>query len=237
MVAPSIDLSAFDVLTFDCYGTLIDWESGLLAAARPVLDAHGVMDVGRRRDPRDLRASRGRARVGRVPHLPRGAGPRAPRGGRRPRLRAERRRGGARSRARWATGPRSPTARRRSTGCTSATGSRRSRTATTTCSPRSARRLGVDFDWVITAQQARSYKPSAQQLRAGLRADRRSAGAHPARGPEPLPRPRDGQAPGHDHGVGRPPPGTRGSGATPPAEARPDLTVPDMRTLADLAAG
>ena len=31
--------------------------------------------------------------------------------------------------------------------------------------------------------------------------------------------------------------GRGGSGATPPAEAHPDLTVPDMRTLADLAAG
>ncbi len=26
-----------------------------------------------------------------------------------------------------------------------------------------------------------------------------------------------------------------GAGATPPAEARPDLTLPDMRSLADLA--
>jgi len=24
----------FDVLSFDCYGTLIDWESGLVSAAR-----------------------------------------------------------------------------------------------------------------------------------------------------------------------------------------------------------
>ena len=31
--------------------------------------------------------------------------------------------------------------------------------------------------------------------------------------------------------------GREGSGATPPAEAKPDLTLPDMRTLADLAAG
>src|SRR3954465_5500874 len=29
---PDLDLSQFDVLTFDCYGTLIDWESGILAA-------------------------------------------------------------------------------------------------------------------------------------------------------------------------------------------------------------
>ncbi|MBV8194895.1 MAG: haloacid dehalogenase, partial [Candidatus Dormibacteraeota bacterium] len=30
----AIDISAFEVLTFDCYGTLIDWERGLLAALR-----------------------------------------------------------------------------------------------------------------------------------------------------------------------------------------------------------
>ena len=32
----------FDVLTFDCYGTLIDWEAGLAAAFAPVLTAHGI---------------------------------------------------------------------------------------------------------------------------------------------------------------------------------------------------
>jgi len=29
-------------LTFDCYGTLIDWESGILAAVQPLLTRHGV---------------------------------------------------------------------------------------------------------------------------------------------------------------------------------------------------
>lgn len=32
----------FDAITFDCYGTLIDWESGILQAVRPVLSVHGV---------------------------------------------------------------------------------------------------------------------------------------------------------------------------------------------------
>lgn len=32
----------FRVLTFDCYGTLIDWESGILNALKPVLVAHHV---------------------------------------------------------------------------------------------------------------------------------------------------------------------------------------------------
>ena len=34
-------LSDFKVLTFDCYGTLIDWESGISAALRPLLAAAG----------------------------------------------------------------------------------------------------------------------------------------------------------------------------------------------------
>ncbi|MFQ5690401.1 MAG: haloacid dehalogenase type II [Gemmatimonadota bacterium] len=35
-------LDRFRVLCFDCYGTLIDWERGITAALRPVLAAHGV---------------------------------------------------------------------------------------------------------------------------------------------------------------------------------------------------
>jgi len=31
----------FDVITFDCYGTLIDWESGILSVLNPILSAHG----------------------------------------------------------------------------------------------------------------------------------------------------------------------------------------------------
>lgn len=36
-----LDFSKFEVITFDCYGTLIDWETGILAALRPILSAHG----------------------------------------------------------------------------------------------------------------------------------------------------------------------------------------------------
>ena len=35
-------LSDFDVLTFDCYGTLIDWETGISAAIGPWLQRQGV---------------------------------------------------------------------------------------------------------------------------------------------------------------------------------------------------
>ena len=34
-------LSDFKVLTFDCYGTLIDWEAGLYEGLRPLLDKRG----------------------------------------------------------------------------------------------------------------------------------------------------------------------------------------------------
>ncbi len=39
-MAPS-RLTEFTTLTFDCYGTLIDWESGIMAALQPLLAATG----------------------------------------------------------------------------------------------------------------------------------------------------------------------------------------------------
>jgi len=35
-----LDLTRFSVLSFDCYGTLIDWEAGIFSALRPILAAH-----------------------------------------------------------------------------------------------------------------------------------------------------------------------------------------------------
>ncbi|MEK7071687.1 MAG: haloacid dehalogenase type II [Patescibacteria group bacterium] len=37
-----INFNKYEVLTFDCYGTLIDWENGILAALKPVLLDHNV---------------------------------------------------------------------------------------------------------------------------------------------------------------------------------------------------
>jgi 2-haloacid dehalogenase len=36
-----LDFNRFEILTFDCYGTLINWEAGLLPAIHRVLAAHG----------------------------------------------------------------------------------------------------------------------------------------------------------------------------------------------------
>ncbi|MEE9230666.1 MAG: haloacid dehalogenase, partial [Acidobacteriota bacterium] len=37
-----INFERFTHLSFDCYGTLIDWEAGILGALRPILERHGV---------------------------------------------------------------------------------------------------------------------------------------------------------------------------------------------------
>lgn len=37
-----MELTDFDALSFDCYGTLIDWEAGLSAVLRPWARTHGV---------------------------------------------------------------------------------------------------------------------------------------------------------------------------------------------------
>jgi len=37
-----VQLTDFEALSFDCYGTLIDWEVGIAAALRPWADQHGL---------------------------------------------------------------------------------------------------------------------------------------------------------------------------------------------------
>ena len=101
----------------------------------------------------------------------------------------------------------------------------------------SNRRLGVEFDWVVTAQQARGYKPNpANFVFAFERID--------------VPRERIlhvAQSLFHDHVPAKAlgmttvwinrRQGRAGFGATPPAEAVPDLVVPDMRSFAALTNG
>ena len=42
MTAASLDGGDFDAVTFDCYGTLIDWEAGVMKALRPWVDDAGL---------------------------------------------------------------------------------------------------------------------------------------------------------------------------------------------------
>src|ERR1700758_1108385 len=36
-----LDFTRYEILTFDCYGTLIHWEDGILPVLRRILSAHG----------------------------------------------------------------------------------------------------------------------------------------------------------------------------------------------------
>jgi len=100
----------------------------------------------------------------------------------------------------------------------------------------SARRLGIEFDWVVTAQQAGGYKPRRENFellleRVGLPHERV---LHVAQSlfHDHVPASALGLATAWiDRRHDRP-----GFGATPPAEATPDAIFRDMATFAAAAA-
>jgi len=97
-----------------------------------------------------------------------------------------------------------------------------------------ARLLEVPFDWVITAQQARSYKPSHNNFRLALERIARPPAEvlHCAQSVyhDIVPARALGLA---TVWVNRR--GAKGGGATKAASGRPDLEVPDLKTLAEMA--
>jgi 2-haloacid dehalogenase len=226
-------LGAFEALTFDCYGTLIDWESGILSALQPVLAPRGLDAPGEdllerfARIETELEAQEYRryreilAETLRV--LCAGLGFRAT---------DEEAAGFAASVACWpAFADSAPGLRRLAT--------RFRLGAITNCDDDlfapSSRRLGDPFEWIVTAERARSYKPSLHNFELAFE----TMGLPPERVLHVA------QSLYHDHGPakqlglttvwvdrrrGRP-----GSGATVPGAANPDFTVPDLETLAGLA--
>jgi 2-haloacid dehalogenase len=230
-----IDFSRKEVLTFDCYGTLIDWEAGILAAIQPVLRAHqldivdeqvlelfGELESAAEAGPyhpySEILSSVMQGFGQRLGFAPSASDVAALTG----------------SVGDWPAFPDSAEAL--------AALKRHFKLAIISniddaLFAASNKRLGVEFDWIITARQARSYKPSLNNFelafeRIGLP---RETWVHVA------------QSLFHDHvpakalgletvWVNRRA-GKTGSGATPPASAQPDLEVPDLRTLAELALG
>lgn len=230
-----LDFDRFTHLTFDCYGTLIDWERGILAAVQPLLARHGVArgddevlelygalesaaEAGEYRPYREVLATVVDGLGARLGFAPT----------------PEERASLAASVADWPAFPDTVEALQTLAG----------RFALVILSnidddlfAGSARRLRTDFAAVITAQQVGSYKPNPRNFRFAL--DR-------------LGQPTDrvlhvAQSLFHDiapaKALGlttvwvnrrhdRP-----GFGATPQASARPDLEVPDLRTLAEMARG
>lgn len=95
-----------------------------------------------------------------------------------------------------------------------------------------SRHLGIDFDWVITAQQARAYKPSHAIFEVAL--DRiglpRTSILHAAQSlyHDIAPAQALGVRSVHVDRRG----GKKSSGATPATTVRPDAAVPDLASLA-----
>jgi 2-haloacid dehalogenase len=228
----TLDFGRFEALTFDCYGTLIDWETGIARALRAALGA-GVPSsdddllelYGRHESELEAgpylryREILSRACVG----VGRAYGIEA--------TDAAAQRFGA-SVADWPAFPDSADALAR-------LATRFRLGVLTNCDDDlfalSEKRLGVRFDWVVTAQQVRSYKPNPQHfLVAFERMDvPRDRILHVAQSlfHDHVPARRLGLATAWiDRRHDRP-----GSGATPPATATPDLTAADMATFADLA--
>jgi 2-haloacid dehalogenase len=230
---PPLDFARFEALTFDCYGTLIDWEAGISRALAVALLAHEIapdseellqryagheaaLEAGPYRRYREILAEASRG-VGRDYGVELSDEAADVFGG---------------SVGDWPAFPDSAVA-------LNALASRFRLGVITNCDDDlfalSNRRLGVKFDWVITAQQLGSYKPDPRNFelafeRMGLPRERV---LHVA------------QSLFHDHVPAktlglttvwidrrreRP-----GFGATPPAEATPDLTLPDMASLAEAA--
>ncbi len=230
-----LDYGAFEALTFDCYGTLIDWETGILAGLRAVLDPRGsaamddellqrfaaaeaAAEAGPYRRYRDVLAEC-LVRVGATFGIEPSAQEQAAFGG---------------SVVDWPAFPDSPAA-------LAALAARFRLGILTNCDDdlfaASNRRLGVTFEWIVTAQQAGGYKP--RQANFEMLFDRLQ-----------VPRERIlhvAQSLFHDHvpakalGLttvwidrrhGRP-----GGGATPPANATPDAVFFDMASFAEAATG
>lgn len=231
----TIAFDRVEVLTFDCYGTLIDWERGIIAAGRRLLGRHGegledeallaafarheqALEAGPFLPYRRVLSEVARA-IGREHGLA---------------LEDPEAEDFAASVADWPPFPDSVEALERLAG-------RYQLAVITNCDDdlfeASRRRLDVTFAEVVTAQQVGSYKPDPRNFETMLArlAVPHEHIVHVA------------QSLFHDHVPARAlglatvwvdrRHGRQGGGATPPAAATPDLVVPDLASLADLAVG
>ena len=224
----SLDFDRFRALTFDCYGTLIDWETGLLAALQRILRAHAqnltdqqILDIYGELEPkaqnpyrryREVLANIVRAFASRLGFQ----------------VSNEEAESLPNSLKDWRPFPDTIAALKKlQTRFKLAIISNTDDDLFAATAPH----LQTRFDEVITAEQAQAYKPSPAPFRLAL---------------ERLGLPREtvlhvGQSVYHDVlpakslGIATVLVHRRGFGATRPTDGHPDLTVPDLQTLAALA--
>jgi len=227
-----LDFDRYSVLTFDCYGTLIDWESGILRALKPIFANRGIpvsdSELLERYGEIEAQMESGAYKPYRqiLREAVAGLGLRynfSPVANEMECL--------PDSLQYWQPFPDSVAALKRL--------KKLYKLAIVSnvdedMFEASARKLEVPFDHVITASQARSYKPSHNNFECAL--DRiglpREQVLHVAQSiyHDIIP----ARALGISSVWVNRRKGLSGSGATLPAEGRPDLEVPDLRSLADL---
>jgi 2-haloacid dehalogenase len=224
----SLDFERFRAVTFDCYGTLIDWESGLLGAMHPILHSHGhrlsdaqILEIYGELEPQEQNPYRKYREV--LANVVRRFGERlgflvSP----------EEAESLPLSLKNWLPFPDTvPALQKLQTKYKLAIVSNTDDDflAATAC------HLQIKFDEVITAEQAQAYKPSLAPFLLALQRLR-------------LPREQVlhvGQSVYHDVlpakslGMATVLVQRRGFGATKRTEGEPDLRVPDLKTLASLA--
>ncbi len=225
-------LKNIDVLSFDCYGTLIDWETGLMHALRPFVEAHGITA-----DEEQLLGLYGKLEAaeeqGEYKNYTSV-------------LQAVARKIGqtlgfsvsdteanvlVHSLGNWPPFP--------DTVETLQILKKKYRLAIISNTDddlfrRTQERLGVNFDWIITAEQVGSYKPSPRNFvhaleRIGTIPERILHVAQSLYHDIPAARSMGIKTVWIDRRYKK-----AGSGATLPADAAPDLAVPSLRTLARL---
>jgi len=233
----TMDLGNYEVISFDCYGTLIDWEGGIVSGMRPVLATHGaeatdqeILELHAQTEHKLQSASR----PGRYVKYRDVLGEEVREAGRRwgfeptpSEVRAL-----ADSLRHWEPFPDTVEALR----------ALKERYKLAVISnvddglfALTACHLEVEFDWVITAEQAGTYKPSLNNFEVAI--ERMGVG------PDKLLHAAESLfhdiAPAKELGLSTVWVHRRvekeGFGATPPAEAEPDLEVPDLRTLVNMA--
>lgn len=229
----TLDFSRFKVLTFDCYGTLIDWETGILRAMRPVLVRHEVeiddgtlletyAELEAKHEEGDFLAYTMVLRLVMTEMSLRYRFDATP-----AELDCL-----SRSIEDWEPFPDTIAALRRLAG-------RYKLAVISNIEDRlfagTARRLGIAFDWVVTAEEARAYKPSHRVFERAFATIGcpRSEILHVAQSiyHDVIPAKALGLA---TVWVNRRA-GRLGSGATWPAIADADVEVVDLKSLADLA--
>jgi 2-haloacid dehalogenase len=225
---PLLDFKQFRALTFDCYGTLIDWESGILSAIRPVVQRHGcnlgdaeILRLYGELEPVEQKPYRRYREV--LAKVMRALGQRLGFA-----VSDQEAQSLPESLKEWLPFP-------DSTAALARLGARYKLAIISNTDDEffasSSRHLGIRFDEVVTAEQAKAYKPSLEPFRLALSrlGLTRNEVLHV------------GQSIYHDVipakslGLATVLVVRRGFGAARAADGEPDVKVPDLKTLADLA--